>query len=323
MTPLQLFNEVWVRADQLRLMHSYIVGADLDSVYPDEALRAEWVMRVSALDLYIHELISNRLVRIFQGGLHSPKGFSNLRLKAETAIRLATASPMDRDGGFDLDVRTQLAYSTFQMPDKIADGIRLTSEIELWGSLAKYLYPNEHPSNYKNLTKGLKDDLTAIIERRNKIAHEGDLQPSMPREVWFIDVAQLETVTCFLYKLVNAIEVVVGDYDRAQSAAQSLATCVEGLQAVPTSPAIAIQIPEIPATNIAITPPVAQEFHADGVLCPSETSEANSLHMPTLRLAADDLNLHSNFRGGEIPTTEVHSSSDPIAIPEGRSETSD
>ncbi|MGV7205957.1 hypothetical protein, partial [Xanthomonas citri] len=68
-----------------------------------EALRAEWVMRVSALDLYIHELISIRLVRIFQGVLRVPRGFGNLRLKAETAIRLAAASPMDRDGGFDLD----------------------------------------------------------------------------------------------------------------------------------------------------------------------------------------------------------------------------
>ncbi|WP_179119453.1 hypothetical protein [Xanthomonas axonopodis] len=288
-----------------------------------EALRAEWVMRVSALDLYIHELISIRLVRIFQGVLRVPRGFGNLRLKAETAIRLAAASPMDRDGGFDLDVRTQLSFSTFQMPDKIADGIRLTSEVDLWSSLAKYLHPDEHPSKYKNLAKGLKDDLTAIIERRNKIAHEGDLQPGMPREVWFIDIAQLETVKCFLYKLVTAIEAVVWAYDLTQSTAQSVAAGVEHPQAEPTLPAFAIEIPEISTNNLAVLPDVVQGSHPSGALCLSESTATETRHMPARDIDEENFNSHSRLRGAQSPTTEVHISSSPVAIPEGRLEASD
>ncbi len=42
---------------------------------PDELLRAEWVARLSALDLYVHELVAQQMLEIFQGRRHVTPAF--------------------------------------------------------------------------------------------------------------------------------------------------------------------------------------------------------------------------------------------------------
>jgi hypothetical protein len=51
--------------------------------------------------------------------------------------------------------------------------------------------------------------LSLIAERRNKIAHEGDLQPSVPRTPWPITRSDVTEVATFIEDLVRTIDAIV------------------------------------------------------------------------------------------------------------------
>jgi len=210
MTPRVLFEGLWQRGDALATLYESLVSIGVPQARADELLRAEWVARLAALDLYVHELVAGRMVSQFEGQLPAAAGFSKFKVSAETLRRVASAqTAAERTAAFDLDVRAQLALVTFQMPDKIADGVRFTSDVRLWEAVASNQNPTAPKGQIKQLQKDLKTTLSAIVERRNKIAHEGDLKPSIPREPYAIDVDQLVLVRTFILSLVDSIEAVV------------------------------------------------------------------------------------------------------------------
>lgn len=205
MTPLQMYEAVWQRADMLTAIHAYLASNTTAALRPDEILRAEWVARVSALDLYVHELVSQRMVAIFAGALPATQQFNKFKIMVETAKRIASApNPADAIAAFDLDVRQQLGIQSFQLPDKVADAIRLCSVIDLWGAVA--LHEGATEAQKIQRAKDIKKTLSLIVERRNKIAHEGDLQPQIPRVPWPIDAASLATVREFIDRTVRSID---------------------------------------------------------------------------------------------------------------------
>ena len=117
------------------------------------------------------------------------------------------ATPADATAAFDLEVRGKLSRVTYQFPEDIAEGIRLVSGIELWNEIA--LAKGAAPAAKTALAKSLKRDLSLIVERRNKIAHEGDLQRSIPRIPWPISRADLTYVAGFIEDLVRTIDGIV------------------------------------------------------------------------------------------------------------------
>lgn len=86
MTPKSYFYDVWTRADLFGGHHAYIANNAAAALDPAELLRAEWAMRVSALDLYVHELVSQRLLEIFQGARPTCSGYLKSR-SATTRLR--------------------------------------------------------------------------------------------------------------------------------------------------------------------------------------------------------------------------------------------
>lgn len=189
-------------------MHAYLAAHSTAALQPDEVLRAEWVARVSALDLYVHELVAQRMVLIFEGKVPKTPAFQAFRIPTETLDRIRTAaSPTDSSAAFDLEIRRQLGFSTFQDPEKIADGVRLCSGAELWNAVA--IHQGATEAKKTTIAKGIKKTLSAIVERRNKIAHEGDLQPTLPITPWPISQADLATVRVFVEGLVRSIDACV------------------------------------------------------------------------------------------------------------------
>jgi len=175
---------------------------------PDELLRAEWVARVSALDLYVHELVAQRMIAIFQGLHPASPAYLRFQISAETVNRIrAAATPSDASAAFDLYVRSYLSRITYQAPDDISDGVRLFSTIELWNEVALKL--GATPATKADEAKSLKKQLSLVVRRRNIIAHEGDLQQSPPREPWPILRADLTFVREQIERLVKTIDAVV------------------------------------------------------------------------------------------------------------------
>jgi hypothetical protein len=175
---------------------------------PEELLRAEWVARVSALDLYIHELIAQRMLATFEGLRPPTPAYLRFQVSAETLNRVrASAIPSDASAAFDLFVRSYLSRITYQAPDDIADGVRLCSTVELWNEVALRL--GATPATKADEAKSVKKQLSLVVRRRNIIAHEGDLQQSAPREPWPISRADLAFVGDQIERVLRAIDAVV------------------------------------------------------------------------------------------------------------------
>lgn len=204
MTPKATFDDVWDRCEQLSSFHTFL-NAHLSSVVrPDEILRAEWVARVSALDLFVHELVSQQMREIFEGVRPTADGYLKFQVSNDTVNRIrAATTTSDASAAFDLEVRQQLSGKTFQSPENIAAAIRCVTDVELWNQVALKLGATEATKVAK--AKSIRKQLSLIVERRNKIAHEGDLQPSSPRTPWPITKADLQTVSAFILEIVGAI----------------------------------------------------------------------------------------------------------------------
>lgn len=208
MTPKAYFCEVWQRCELFVALHGYMTSRVTGALQPDELLRAEWASRVSALDLYVHELVAQNLLRIFEGTRATCSGFAKLQISSETLMRIQTSTTdADRSSAFDLEVRTRLSRVTYQYPDDIADGVRLISPCKLWTDVALKL--GATAASVSAHTERLKKRLSLVVDRRNKIVHEGDLQPTIPRTPWPISRQDLSEVAAFIHEIVCAIDSVV------------------------------------------------------------------------------------------------------------------
>ena len=208
MTPLELFEGVWDRCAEMAALHAYLEKNVSSVLRPDELLRAEWVARLSALDLYVHELIAQLMLAIFEGQRLLTPAYLKFRISNESLDRIrAAGTPAEASATFDLEVREQLAHVTFQDPEKIADGVRLCSQVELWNEVALQLGATE-ATKIKN-ARTLKKSLSLVVDRRNKIAHEGDLQPTYLREPWPISRSDVDFVKSLVEQISRAIDAVV------------------------------------------------------------------------------------------------------------------
>ncbi len=206
MTPKTYFDDVWQRCEFFAALHGFV--ANQTALQPDELLRAEWAARVSALDLYIHELVATHMVNIFIGKRPICPGFARFQVSGDAMMRIHGGTNIsDRAMVFDLEVRTRLSRVTYQYPDDIAEGVRLISECRLWHEVSEELGPTAAGAAVKS--EWLKKELSLIINRRNKIVHEGDLQPGIPRLPWPITRSDVNYITGFIWELVEAIDNIV------------------------------------------------------------------------------------------------------------------
>ena len=209
MKPIDHFKDVWGRCAQLSALHAYLSANATAALPLDEMLRSEWVARVSALDLYIHELVAQKMMDVYEGTRPTTPSFLQFKVSIETLTRIRNAViPTDASSAFELEVRSTLERITYQDPETIADGVRLISGVELWNELA-VIIKGATQANKVSLAKVIKKDLSLICARRNKIAHEGDLQPIPPREPWPISRLNLDFVSGTIEDIVNAIDSIV------------------------------------------------------------------------------------------------------------------
>lgn len=95
------------------------------------------------------------------------------------------------------EIRERLGYQSFQQPDKIADAIRLISDKKLWDEVA---------NNIGKPIRDIKQQLSLIVDRRNKIAHEADIDPTFNiGNRWNIDEVLVNDAVYFIEQVVESI----------------------------------------------------------------------------------------------------------------------
>lgn len=166
LTALNLFHENIRRSRDLvaifRAMQAHTtVALDLSDL-----LRAALVMSVSALDHFIHETVRGGMLEAHRGERAKTPAFLRFRVTLQSVLE--TPLSPDPDLWLDGQIREQFGYQSFQRPDRIAEAVRHITEVSLWNEVARLLGTD---------SGAVRDRLTLIVQRRDKIAHEADIMP--------------------------------------------------------------------------------------------------------------------------------------------------
>ena len=156
--------------------------------------RAQVVLVVSAMDYFIHEITRLGMIDCAKGV--RPKTDAYFRFELPLSATESAISGTAHEVWVGETVREKHSWQSFQDPDKLADAIRLISQLKLWEAVGNELgLP----------PKDVKTRLKLIVDRRNKIAHEADLDPTNPGFRWPITALMVNDTVDFVEKIGDAI----------------------------------------------------------------------------------------------------------------------
>jgi len=193
---IDLFRISITRVRDLIAVHNSLKAQATSVLDLSDMLRAALVLAVSALDYYIHEVVRIGMLEIYRGQRPEPPGFSRFQISLGSA-RAGINAGQNIDSWLEDEIRQRHSYKSFQQPEAIADAIRLISDKKLW---------EEVSINMNTLAKDIKQQLNLIIDRRNKIAHEADIDPTLSiGNRWPIDELLVNDAIAFLESVVESI----------------------------------------------------------------------------------------------------------------------
>jgi len=245
---LDLFRISISRVRDLIALHNSVKAQATGALDVSDMLRAALVLAVSALDYYVHEVVTLGMLEIHRGQRSEPTPSANTtksafsrfkvslggarqeRLAAidiaswlETeieqthgyaflqqsytvaalipAISSSVVNRLNNASGLEDEIRERLGYESFQQADKIADAIRYISDKKLWDEVANKI---------SKPAKDIKQQLNSIVDRRNKIAHEADIDPTFNiGNRWNIDEVLVGDAVDFIEQIVESIHQVL------------------------------------------------------------------------------------------------------------------
>lgn len=184
----------------------YIAFKDMVTPVIDlsEILRAEIIQIVSALDCYIHDVVRNRMLNIFITNSHSSNAFNNFTISMECFKKIQNANnDVEKLFYLDQEIRKINGYKSFQEPDKISYALSIIGIFRIWEKVGVKM---------SETSTSLKMKLSLIVDRRNKIAHESDIDPTLGIGIKYpIDYLMVENTLTFIYSLVINIDKVINE----------------------------------------------------------------------------------------------------------------
>ncbi|MTJ07391.1 HEPN domain-containing protein [Anabaena sp. UHCC 0204] len=232
------------RVRDLISLHNSIKAQATAALDISDILRSALVLSVSALDYYVHEVVTLGMLEIHRGTRPEPavnrnatkSNFSKFKVSLgsaredrKIAIDIASwiESEIQQNYGdnfleqchhipnlmpvianmlleqlnnnlwLENELRKEFSKLSFQTPDSIADAIRYISNQPLWDEVAKKI---------SRTAKDVKQQLNSIVYRRNKIAHEADIDPTFGLGGrWNIDESMVNDAVNFIEQVVESI----------------------------------------------------------------------------------------------------------------------
>jgi len=191
---IETFRSNIQRVRHLGGVNKALLSLTTSALDTSDILRAQIVLSLSALDQYIHEITVIGMVEIFSGARAPTDAF----LKYRVSMEFVRDSSLLQDSKalFESEVRERHSFLSFQHPDKVADAIRLFSDVQLWKEVAIKLSIS---------AADVKTHLRLIVDRRNKIAHEADIDPSYPGARWPISEHDVDKAINFIESVCEAV----------------------------------------------------------------------------------------------------------------------
>ncbi|MCC6739466.1 MAG: hypothetical protein IT452_10510 [Planctomycetia bacterium] len=198
LTALTNFHAHLAQYRALGALYKALIASPPAGVDPSDVLRAELVFAVSAFDFFIHELVRLGVSQAFLAPSRRTAAFKSFKVEL-SSVEAALTSPGTLDW-LNQEVLKQHGWQSFQKPDKVAGALSLITSKSAWPSIAKSLGKPEDD---------VKTELRLIVDRRNKIAHEADVDPSYPGARWPITGPVVDRSLDFLDALGDAVYAVV------------------------------------------------------------------------------------------------------------------
>jgi len=193
-TAYDQFNDNILRVKQLGYLYRVLRTQTTAALDLNDILRSELVLSVSAFDYFIHEIVRMGMLNCYVGKRQKTKAFLSFQCKIDSILEYSK-NPQTLDW-LDNEIRTHHGWKSFEHPDNIAAAISLISDVKLWEQIGFSL--GDSPTN-------LREKLRLIVDRRNKIAHEADIDPTSPPNRWPIDEKMVDESIDYIEKLANAI----------------------------------------------------------------------------------------------------------------------
>lgn len=172
------FDENINRVNNLGVIHTSITVQNNNGMDISDILRTQYVMLVSALDYFIHEIVRIGILEIYNGKRKITKEFKTFIFEIDKDVLLNKAIMKNLDNEWlNYQIIVKNGYKSFQQADKIEEALSLLIDIEknnkdvIWKNIANRM-------NMIYQEKNVKKQLNLIIERRNQIAHEADIEPT-------------------------------------------------------------------------------------------------------------------------------------------------
>ena len=131
-----------------------------------DILRASLMMAVSSLDYFIHAIVRIGMLEAYRAERTRTPAFLRFQVTLEGILQAYSGA--DSEVWLDQQIRARHGHQSFQMPENIAEAVRLISNAPLW---------NEVAQRQERDAQEIKDRLKLIVQRRNNIAHEADIMP--------------------------------------------------------------------------------------------------------------------------------------------------
>lgn len=176
--------------------------AFVDKVTPvinlDDLLRAEFVLAVGALDCYVHDLVRIGMGSVFKAGKGESNSYLNFEVSLDFVKKLLSAtSENDRLRLFEQEIRRIQGFRTFQTAENISQALSLIGIKAIWDKVGNILGMN---------SAGVRTQLNLIVDRRNRIAHESDVDPSLGiGNKYPVDYPLVDKAVGFLDSVAHAI----------------------------------------------------------------------------------------------------------------------
>lgn len=184
-----IFNEFQNNVAQIRQIggvYSYLKdNIRLPITDIDDILRSQIVNVISALDRYLHEKVRKGICDIFLGNRPITAKFKNFSLSSDTVMRIwgdSSLTIIEREMLINDAVSQSLKTLSFQQAVKIKDALSyLWDEPHKITVVAKEMGVPGATDNDKQ--RYLSQRLDLLVERRNQIAHESDMEVNGKRAI--------------------------------------------------------------------------------------------------------------------------------------------
>ena len=195
---IQQFKANLESVNQLGVIYLAFVDKVTEAICLDELLRAELVLAVGALDCYIHDLVRTGMGAAFKAERGEPDAYLNFGVSLDFVKKLRSAtSEDDRLSLFEQEIRRLHGFRTFQTAENISQALSHIGIKAIWDKVGNILGMN---------SADVRTQLNLIVDRRNRIAHESDIDPSLGiGNKYPIDFLLVDSAVGFLDSVVHAV----------------------------------------------------------------------------------------------------------------------